>query len=725
MSLVQYVNPLQGTDSHHGLSTGNTLPLIALPFGMNHWSPQTAEGRWFFSPRHAKLQGIRCTHQPSPWMGDYGAFTIMPQSGRRLLSAVKRAAGYRLDRSTVSPHHFRAELFGNGTILELTPTTRGAVLRFTFPAGRPARIILDPAGGESFVSVRPDRRTIVGYTRHNSGGTPEGFAHWFVATLDCEIDSWCTFSGEEVWEAEEGRAGERVALCAELGSAGVVTMRVATSFISEEQAERNLRLELGGSTFEEVLARAHATWEANLSRIAVESDEETHLRTFYSCLYRTQLFPRVWHEEDEADQLVHYSPYDGKVHPGVLYTDNGFWDTYRTEYPLLALLSPSRLSEILQGWVNAYKEGGWFPQWATPGYRACMVGTHIDAVMADAVARGVTGFDVPTALEGMLKHAYEVGDPAGAFGRIGIEDYVRLGYVTNASHESVARSLDYAYDDFCIAQVARYLGRDDEADKLLARAGNYRHLFDPAVGFMRARNPDGSWQEPWDEFWWGNPYVEGGPWQSSWAVQHDPAGLIELMGGEDAFVAKLDQMLTTPPRFEVGAYGFEIHEMTEMGVVDFGQYAHSNQPVHHVLYLYAAAGRPWRTQREVRRVMEELYWPDGFCGDEDNGEMSAWYVLSALGMFPLCPGRSEWVLGSPLFKRATLRLESGKEVVIEALENSTESLYVLSCTWDGELVEKGFLTHERLCQGGTLRFEMGEQPVEAVLTPAARPSSLS
>jgi predicted alpha-1,2-mannosidase len=703
MSLLQYVNLLQGTDSHHGLSKGNTLPLIAMPFGMNHWSPQTAEGRWFFRPRDAKLMGIRCTHQPSPWMGDYGSFTVMPQSGRRLLTAYRRAAGYRLEDAILLPHHFRAELVGNGTVLEMAPTVRGAIMRFTFPEGRPARLIIDPAGGETFVSVKEDRRTIVGYTRHHSGGAPEEFAHWFVGVLDRDILSYCTFAGEEIHDDSAPRTGERLGIAADLEGTGEVTLRMATSFISEEQAFRNLAMEVGDLSFEEIENRAKSEWEANLGRIDIESDDRDQLRTFYSCLYRTQLFPRTWFEIGELGESRHFSPYDGQVHDGVLYTDNGFWDTYRTEYPLLALLSPGRLAEILQGWVHAYQEGGWFPQWATPGYRACMVGTHIDAVIADAVARGVTDFDVATAYKGMLKHAYEVGDPKGAFGRIGIEDYLSQGYVSNAHHESVARSLDYAYDDFCIAQVARHLGDDDEAEKMLERAQNYRHLYDPSVGFMRARTQDGAWQEPWDEFWWGNPYVEGGPWQSSWAVQHDPEGLIELMGGREAFVAKLDQMLSTEPRFEVGAYGFEIHEMTEMGVADFGQYAHSNQPVHHVLYLYTAAGRPDRTRTEVRRVLTELYSPDAFAGDEDNGEMAAWYVLSSLGLFPLCPGKPEWTVSAPLFRRATIHLESGKRLVIESRRGPD------GVSLNGVPVNGWSVLHAEIASGGHLEFSLEDE----------------
>ncbi|RYG21266.1 glycoside hydrolase family 92 protein [bacterium] len=712
--LLRYVNLLQGTDSHHGFSTGNTLPIVALPFGMNHWSAQTAEGRWFFSPKDKKLQGIRCTHQPSPWMADYGHFTVMANTGdERHLSPGKRSRAYK---GEFSPASFKATLLNDGTTIEMAPTTRGAIFRFRFPEGVTGRVIIEPCAGESRMDRTPSGSPM-GEIRGNSGGVPEGFAHHFVASFDRQPDRLSNFRGEELTEDIEG---DRVGIVAEFEGGGEVVLRLATSFISGDQAHANLQEDGLQTSLETVVDLAERAWEWDLGRIQVESDDEDQLRTFYSCLYRTQLFPRVWHEQT-PEGLKHRSPYDGGVHDGPLYTDNGFWDTYRTEYPLLALLQPDQLAEILQGWTNAYKEGGWFPQWATPGYRACMVGTHIDAVMADGIARGVTNFDVETALEGLLKHADQVGDPAGAWGRIGIEDYQKLGYVSTEHHESVARSLDYAYDDWCIAQIAQ----GDQKERLLQRAGSYENLYDPEVGFMRGKNADGTWLEPWNEFQWGSPYVEGGPWQSSWAVQHDAAGLIELMGGEAAFVAKLDRMLTTPPYFTTGAYGFEIHEMTEMAHGGFGQYAHSNQPVHHVLYLYNAAGRPWRTQKEARRVMDELYTPTHLAGDEDNGEMCAWYVLSALGLFPLTPGHASWTLGSPLFKRATVTLPNGKALTLEAPENSKENVYVRSVTLNGQKIDRLFLTHDEVAQGGTLTFTMSSTPDETITPAEARPYSMT
>ena len=730
--LVRYVNPLQGTDSHHGFSKGNTLPLVAMPFGMNHWSAQTAEGRWFFSPHDRKLQGVRCTHQPSPWMADYGHFTVMANTGpERHLSPGRRARAYRGEFSAA---RFKAELLNDGTTIEMAPTVRGAIFRFRFPEGVTGRVIFEPCAGESSVEWEGGNKTsVLGLVRGNSGGVPEDFAHYFRAKFDREPTLVSNFKGEALTSEIEG---ERLGFVAEFEGGGEVVLRIATSFVSTKQAFSNLLDEGWKNSFETIGAGAADAWKENLGRIEIETDDEDARRTFYSCLYRTQLFPRVWHEavadasppgplsetnHSERGSIRHRSPYDGGVHDGPLYTDNGFWDTYRTEYPLLALLQPDQLAEILQGWTNAYKEGGWFPQWATPGYRACMVGTHIDAVMADAITRGVTGFEVEKALEGMLKHAEEVGDPAGAWGRIGIEDYKTKGYVSTDHHESVARSLDYAYDDWCLAQIAT----GEVREKLLARAGSYKNLFDPEVGFMRGKDAEGKWLEPWDEFQWGSPYVEGGPWQSVWAVPHDAAGLIRLLGGEEAFVAKLDAMLATPPHFTTGVYGMEIHEMTEMAQADFGQYAHSNQPVHHALYLYNAAGRPWRTQKEVRRVLDVLYTPDDLPGDEDNGEMCAWYVLSALGLFPLTPGSGQWTLGSPLFKKATVHLPNGRDLVIEAPENSPENVYVRSVVLNGEVLDRLFLTHEEVAAGGTLRFEMSAEPNEAVVPPAGRPYSMT
>jgi predicted alpha-1,2-mannosidase len=728
MSLLELVDPLIGTDSHHGFSTGNCLPLCTVPFGMTAWSPQTAEGSWFFDRRQRKLQGIRATHQPSPWIGDYGHFVVMPQIGELHLSPSKRSSAFRLEKSTVKPHHLKFELLRYRTTVELAPTKRCAHLRVSFPEGEIGRIIVEPCAGNGAFEVCSGENSVCGYTSGNSGGCPENFACYYYVTFSRPIKQFGAFSGEVVKPNESGIDGNRAGGYVEFSEdASQVEVKIGTSFISVHQAHRNLARELGNASFDETLERAERVWLESLSRISVEDNDAVAKSIFYTCLYRCHLFPRFWDEEDGDGKVIHFSPYAGEVREGPLVTDNGFWDTYRTIYPLFALLIPERLAHIMQGWVNALKEGGWFPQWASPGYRACMVGTHIDVVVADAISRGVTDFDVKAALDGMLKHADEPGDEAGNYGRIGIEDYKELGYVAADRHDSsVARSLDYAYDDFCIAQVAHHCGRTDVADRLLERAKYYANLWEPSTGFMRARTADGKFAEPFGEFMWGDPYVEGGAWQSTWAVPHDVSGLIDLFGGRERFIAKLTQMLAMPPHFEVNSYGFEIHEMTEMASADFGQYAHSNQPVHHVLYLFAAAGYPWKTQHWVRKVMDELYTPSMFPGDEDNGEMSAWYVLNALGLFPLTPGNGTWMLGAPRFDSVTLKNDLDRSFQIKAVKNSSKSAYVSKVEIDGVEEQSLWISHARLKHGTQIRAYLHDAPKEEPITdPTKLPPSLS
>jgi predicted alpha-1,2-mannosidase len=508
---------------------------------------------------------------------------------------------------------------------------------------------------------------------------------------------------------------------------GVVNVRIGTSFVSIDQARLNLKRELGTVPFDRAVRRTAAVWENMLGRAEITTPDMEQKGTFYSCLYRALLFPRTWHEVDAVGRTFHRSPYDGKLHPGVMFADNGFWDTYRTVYPLYAILFPDQLGTILEGWVNGYRESGWLPKWPSPGERGGMIGSHIDAVIADACVKGIPGFDLAKAYEGMRKHATEVaGD---RLGRTGLDAYLRKGFVPEqGNNHGVSCTLDYAYDDFCIAQVAAALGRDDDRRTMLRRAQNYRKLFDPRVGFMRGRTAGGEWVKPFDEFAWGGPYVEGSVWQCGWAVPHDPAGLIKLMGGDKQFVAKLDHMLSQPPRFNVVHYPYEIHEMTEMAAVDFGQYAHSNQPVHHVLYLYAAAGRPDRTQYWVRRVLNELYnsGPAGFAGDEDNGEMSSWYVLSSLGFYPLCPGTTQYVFGSPLFKRVVLHPPSGRDLTITAAGNGPATPYVKAVHINGKPTTHTYLDHRTIAAGGTLKFTMSHKPAWTRVPRAAdRPFALS
>lgn len=700
--LATLANPLQGTDSRFDFSNGNTYPAIARPWGMNFWTPQTDTGGWLYQYAAHHLQGIRCTHQPSPWIADYGHFTIMPVVGRIMSGARARASGFRHSEEVAYPHFYRVHLRRYGVTAEVTPTERGAVLRFTYPTTDEAALIFDLFDQPSAFEVDPAQGRITGFSSANNGGVPDGFACFFVAELDADIHGFDAFEDAPGGFVRFAARAERP-----------VTVRIATSFISVEQAQRNLAREIGARGFDQVVAEAAADWNAQLGRIQIDAFDPAHERTFYSALYRALLFPRTWTEYDAHNQPVHRSPYDGRVHAGEMVTDNGFWDTYRTVYPLLALAYPERLSTMLTGWLNTYRESGWLPKWASPGHRDCMIGTHIDAVFADACVKGIPGVDWELAYEAMRKHATTTGVTTGAYGRLGLADYINLGYVPCDRVESAAsRTLDFAYNDFCVAQVARTLGHEDECAVFAQRAANYRNVYDAQTGFMRGRLANGAWAEPFDPVEWGGPFVEGSAWQHTWTVPHAVDDLIQLMGGREGFIRKLDAMLAAEPRYAIGSYAYEIHEMTEMAAVDFGQYAHSNQPVHHVLYLYALAGAPSRTQYWVRRVLAELYHsgPDGLCGDEDNGEMGAWYVLSALGFFPVCPGKPELVLGSPLFRTAQVHLSHGNSLTIAAPDNSTQHVYVASWSLNGVSLPGATVQHADLVAGGVLRADMVAQP---------------
>lgn len=694
-SFVDLVNPLQGTDSQRNFSHGNCLPLIDMPWGMTAWSLQTRnEARWFFHSDDRYLFGLRATHQPSPWMGDYGYVLMMPQAGQLEKNRHSWSSSYRQEQATIRPHLLDVNLLRYGVRMQFAPTERCAVIRLTFGDRPGGRLLFDLLDAEGEIQIKGSTVTV--RTMAQSGSAHKDFCTHFVAEFDCPL--LADQSG-----VENGVAWAEL----DLPPSREVTVRLSTSFISDAQCRINLAHEIGTQSFDEVSAAGAAEWNRMLGQIEVDGLNDEQQRTFYTCLYRALLFPRATHELDKNGRQVHYSFFDGQLHDGPMYTDNGYWDTYRTVYPLLSILHPKRLTEMTEAWLNVYRESGWLPKWASPGHRGVMIGSHIDAVLADAYAKGID-VDWELALEAMLKHATQE-HPTGRMGRDGVRQYLELGHVPQDEvRESASETMDYAYDDWCIAQIARGLGRTDVFRDFMERSKNYRNVFDPRVGFMRGRNRDGSWVEPFNPIDWGGSYVEGSVWQCGWAVQHDIPGLIELMGGREAFLAKLNELLDTPPDFNIGSYACEIHEMSEMAAVDFGQYAHSNQPSHHLLYLFTAAGDPATTQRWVRRVMDELYnsGPRGFCGDEDNGEMSSWYIFNALGFYPLTPGQSRYTLGSPLVQRARIHLENGNMLEIEAANNSTAAVFVAQAEINGKSCEFNQIDHFALMAGGTLKFDM-------------------
>jgi predicted alpha-1,2-mannosidase len=688
---VDLANVLQGTDSTYAFSRGNTLPIAAAPFGMAHWTLQSeARSPWMFQPGARRLQGFRSTHQLSPWLSDYGQAVFLPFSGETKAEPGASSSSWRSEDAVLRAYSFKLLLLRYQVDVELVPTTRCAVIAATNRSGLASGFSIEVPKGAEPVDRDEAKHTVQFKSTVNEGGVPAGFATYYVVRF------------AEAWQGLDVKADAgRLTIVARFVNAKSVEARVATSFISFEQAEKNLERELGSKPVEQVRAEAKAEWAKHFERMQVEGGTERQQRTFYSCLYRALLFPRTFHEMDDAGKPQHYSAYNGKVEPGVMYADHGYWDVYRAWYPWMSIVFPERLGEILQAWVNAYKEGRWLPQFPAPGYRACMTGSLIDSLFGEAAVKGIKGFDMAAAYEGLKKHATQPGDPDKGFGRRGVEDYLKLGYCSvDHVDQAAAETVDAAYGDFCIAQVAKALGRDDDAAMFMKRSKNWKNIFDASTGFFRGKHADGSWLEPFDEVQWGNPYVEGAAWQHRWDAPHDMDELFAAMGGKEKAAAELEKMLTMEPVFHVGVYGQEIHEMSEMAAVKFGQYDHGNQPVHHVLYLFALAGRPDRTQYWVKRVMEELYSQESFAGDEDTGAMAAWYLMSAMGMYAVCPAKGEYVLGRGFFPAMTVRVGEGKMLRIE----NRGSGGAARASLNGKEIDGPVVGHATIASGGRLVF---------------------
>ena len=715
---TQYVNPLMGTQSSFELSTGNTYPAIARPWGMNFWTPQTGKmgDGWQYTYTANKIRGFKQTHQPSPWINDYGQFSIMPVTGKLEFDEEKRASWFSHKGEIATPSYYKVYLAEHDVVTEMTPTERAVLFRFTFPENEHSYIVVDAFDKGSYVKVIPEENKIIGYTTRNSGGVPENFKNYFVIEFDKPFTYKGTFADKKLEEGNlEQKADHTGAIIGFSTHKGeIVHARIASSFISFEQAAQNLK-ELGNDSFEQLAQKGNDAWNNVLGKIEVEGGNLDQYRTFYSCLYRSLLFPRKFYEFTADRQPIHYSPYNGQVLPGYMYTDTGFWDTFRCLFPFLNLMYPSVNKEIQEGLINTYKESGFFPEWASPGHRGCMIGNNSASVLVDAYMKGVKVDDVKTLYEGLIHGTENVHTEVSSTGRLGYQYYNKLGYVPYdvKINENTARTLEYAYDDWCIYQLAKALNRPKKEIELFAkRAMNYRNVFDKESKLMRGRNENGQFQSPFSPLKWGDAFTEGNSWHYSWSVFHDPQGLIDLMGGKKMFITMLDSVFAVPPVFDDSYYGQVIHEIREMTVMNMGNYAHGNQPIQHMIYLYNYAGQPWKAQYWLRQVMDRMYTPgpDGYCGDEDNGQTSAWYVFSALGFYPVCPGTDEYVIGAPLFKKATLHFENGNNLVIDAQNNSKENLYIESLRVNGQESTRNYLKHADLLQGGTIEFKMGSHP---------------
>ena len=715
---VDYINPLMGTASNFTLSTGNTYPSISLPWGMNCWMPQTGKmgDGWAYTYDAIKIRGFKQTHQPSPWINDYGQFAVMPVVGKRVFKEDDRASWFSHKAEVAKPYYYSVYLADPDVTTEITPTERAAGLRFTFPKTDSAFLVIDAMDNGSYVKIIPEENKIIGYTTKNSGGVPDNFRNYFVLVFDQPFANVAVFNGDGLEdnkvEARETHVGAVVGFkIAKRGDQ--VYARVASSFISPEQAEINLK-EIGSDDFETVKAKAKAIWNKELDRVKAEGGTVDQTRTFYSCIYRTMLFPRKFYELDAAGKIMHYSPYNGQVLPGYMFTDNGFWDTFRAVFPLFNLLHRELNEHIQAGLVNAYKESGFLPEWQSPGHRDCMIGSNSASIVADAYLQGLRGYDIDTLYAAVLKNTTHEG-PVQSVGRKGYKYYNEIGYVPYnvGINENAARTLEYAYDDHCIYLLAKALNRpQSEIDLFAKRSQNYKNIFDPAHKLMHGKNLDGSWSANFNPFKWGDAFTEGNSWHYTWGVFQDIQGLMDLMGGKKEFITMLDSVWIVPPVFDASYYTSVIHEIREMQIMNMGNYAHGNQPIQHMIYLYQYAGEPWKTQYWVREAMNRLYFatPDGYCGDEDNGQTSAWYVWSAMGCYPVCPGTDQYVLGAPLFRKMTLVLENGKQVVINAPANSAENRYVDKILFNGKPYGKNWLSHKALMDGAVIDFTMSAVP---------------
>jgi predicted alpha-1,2-mannosidase len=715
-NLADYVNPLMGTDSKPSLSNGNTFPAIGLPWGMNLWTPETGRmgDGWAYQYTADKINGFKQTHQPSPWMNDYGAFAIMPVTGKIRFTEKDRASWFSHKAEISKPYYYKVYLADEDVTTEIAPTERAASFRFTFPKADSSSVIIDALDRGSYIKIIPDENKIIGYTTRNSGGVVKNFKNYFVIIFDKPFDYSYTFLDSVITKSTEQKCNHAGAIIGFTNTrkGEIVHAKVASSYISFEQAEINLK-EIGNQNFETVKNNAKAEWNKVLGKVKVSGGTTDQLRTFYSCLYRMVFFPLKFYEKDAHGKIVHYSPYTGEIKDGYMFGGTGFWDTFRALYPFLNLVYPSIVKEMQEGLVNDFKEGGFLPEWSAPGYRDVMVGNNSASIVAEAYIKGLRGYDIESLYQALVHGANNEG-PEGT-GRTGVKFYNSLGYVPYDAgiNENAARTLEYAYDDYCIYRLGKALGKPaNEIDIYKQRLMNYKNLFDKSHLLMRGKNKDGSFQSPFNPFKWGDAFTEGNSWHYSWSVFQDVNGLVNLMGGREIFIQMLDSVFVMPPVFDDSYYGGVIHEIREMQIADMGQYAHGNQPIQHMIYLYDYAGEPWKTQYWARETMNKLYkaTPDGYCGDEDNGQTSAWYVFSALGFYPVTPASDEYAAGAPLFKNAEIDFQNGKKLFINAPNNSEDNRYVQSVTHNGKVYSKNYFNHFELQKGGSFNFQMASKP---------------
>ena len=656
MKYIDMVNIKQGTDSCRRFSRGNTLPLVCLPNALNMFAPQTdsTRGPWYYHPKDRSFEGVRLTHQPSPWAGDFSYICFMPETDKLIVDPALRWSGFHPEKAILKPYLMEYDLLRYKTKLKLSPTETGAIMSVDASrnTGRPLFAVI-PFNYATEITVDKANKMVYGYTcSYTEAPFRDDFKMYFVLSFDCDIE-------EETMQP----VGDKATAKGVFLSNKQYTVRVATSFISMEQASLNLERELSGKSFEEISLQAERQWEELLSRLHIEATDKIK-RTAYTCLYRAFVFPNKFYEIGKDGRAYHVVPQTGEIKEGVAYTNNGFWDTYRTVYPLYSIVRPEFINEMTEGYLNTYDDTGVLPRWLTPSEVNYMPGTLVEAVFADAVCKGLLSEkNKRRAYEACVKNSEWISE-GWRVGRKCIKEYQALGYVPyDKCNESVNETLDCAYGDFCISVLAQSCGEDSDAEKYYKRSKNYINLFDKESGFMRAKDSNGNFrEEEFDCFGWGRDYTEGSAWQNSFAVPHDYAGLAALYGGKDEFLKKVDELFATPPYYTALGYPLEIHEMTEMAAVDFGQCAISNQPSFHIPFLYAEMGEREKSYKVAKRMVDEVFSheDDGYPGDEDNGTMASWYIFAVLGFYPMCPGKAEYTVSGPMVESATLCLNGNE-----------------------------------------------------------------
>lgn len=756
-----YVNTLRGTNSNGNFSRGNNVPAVAVPHGFNFWTPVTnASSSWIYQYQERnneqnlpRLEALALSHEPSPWMGDRQTFQLMPASvshGAPSANREARALPFHRANETARAHLY-AISFDNGIQAEITPTDHAAMFRFTFPEGR-SQLILDNRDNHGSVSIDASSRSFSGWSEVKSRLSTGATRLFFYATVDQPIAESGRLTGE-------GRDEVTAWIGFDTRSQKQVNLRIATSLISVDQARHNLQLELPPNIgFDAVRAAAQAQWDKQLGIIQVDGASSDELTTLYSNLYRLFLYPNSGFENTgtaEHPMYRHASPFSpptgensdtqtgARIVDGQVYVNNGFWDTYRTAWPAYALLVPWQAGDMIDGFVQQYREGGWIARWSSPGYADLMVGTSSDVAFADAWLKGVRNFDVKAFYQSALRNA-SVVSPIKGTGRKGLERSIFNGYTDSAVNEGLSWSMDGYINDFAIGNLASALAADgmagdayhahyaDDAAYYRNRALGYVHLFNDDVQFFVGRDAAGGWRYAKQDFnpeRWGGDYTETNAWNMAFHAPQDGAGLAALYGGREQLARKLDRFFETPGNFDVGSYGEVIHEMLEARDVRMGQYGHSNQPSHHIIYMYDVAGEPWKTQDKIRDALTRLYVGSeigqGYPGDEDNGEMSAWWIFSAAGFYPLRMGAPEYVIGAPYFPRMDIQLESGSHIVIRAPKVSDANRYVQALRINGKPWDSLTIPHALLAEGATLDFDMGPKPSRWGTSPDALPNSIT